>query len=265
MVGTGYGGSGRITPETKTSVEGADAVFYLVSDPITASWICQTNVKAVSLHGCYSEGRGGKEACTEMVDRILLPLRDGARVCAAFYGHPSIFVAPAREAVRQARLLGCSARLLPAISALDCLYADLGVDPGVKGIQIFESTDFVVNRRIPDMATPLVILQAGAPGVTLYTEETTAETVRVSALATSLGHFYEPSHRVVVYEAAPLPIVETRADWIPLSDLAATRLSVYSTLYVPAARKAASNPEVLERLGLVERDGRIQRAADRAQ
>ena len=38
-------------------------------------------------------------------------------------------------------------------------------------MQIFESTDFVVNQRTPDLATPLVILQAGAAGVTTYTEE----------------------------------------------------------------------------------------------
>lgn len=221
-------------------------------------------MKAESLHDCYSEGRGGKVACDEMVNRVLQPLQHSARVCAAFYGHPSIFVAPAREVVRQARLLGCAARLLPAISALDCLYADLGVDPGVRGMQIFESTDFVVNRRIPDMATPLVILQAGAAGVTLYTEDTVAETARVAALARSLGQFYEPAHRVVVYEAAPLPIVETRADWMPLSDLGAATLSVYSTLYVPAAEKPASNPRALARLGLVDRNGRIERAPSKS-
>jgi hypothetical protein len=213
----------------------------------------------VSLHDCYSEGRGGKEACDEMIRRILHPLNDGARVCAAFYGHPSIFVAPAREAVKQARVLGHSARLLPAISALDCLYADLGIDPGVRGMQIFESTDFVVNRRTPDLATPLVILQAGAAGVTLYTEETVAEPGRVAALARSLGQFYEPPHQVVIYEAAPLPIVDTRAEWIPLSALASATLSVYSTLYVPAAKKPASDPLALARLGLVDREGRITR------
>lgn len=195
-----------------------------------------------------------------MIDRILQPLSRGARVCAAFYGHPSIFVAPAREAVRRARDLGYPARLLPAISALDCMYADLGVDPGVRGIQIFESSDFVVNRRIPDPATPLVILQAGAAGVTLYTEEAAAEPARVAALARALRQFYEPSHHVVVYESAPLPIVQTRADWMPLSALESATLSVYSTLFVPAARKAASDSAMLARLGLADRDGRIGRA-----
>lgn len=262
MVGTGYGGSGRITPETRVSIEGADAVFYLVSDPITAAWIRDHNKNAKSLHDCYSEGRGGKEACAEMVNRVLEPLSGGARVCAAFYGHPSIFVAPAREVVERARALGYPARLLPAISAFDCMYADLGVDPGVRGMQIFESTDFIINRRMPDLATPLIILQAGAAGVTIYTEDTVAEPARVAALAGSLGQFYEPEHRVAIYEAAPLPIVETRADWIPLSALGSARLSVYSTLYVPATRKAPSDMLALARLGLVDRDGRITRAGD---
>jgi len=42
--------------------------------------------------------------------------------------------------------------MLPGISAEDCLFADIGVDPGIYGCQSFEATDLFVNESlIPDL------------------------------------------------------------------------------------------------------------------
>ena len=64
---------------------------------------------------------------------MLAPIRRGIRLCAVVYGHPGVFVYASHEAVRRCRLEGLPARMLPGISAEDCLLADLGVDPGVRG------------------------------------------------------------------------------------------------------------------------------------
>jgi hypothetical protein len=37
--------------------------------------------------------------------------------------------------------------MLPGISAEDCLFADLGIDPGIYGCQSYEATDFLANGR----------------------------------------------------------------------------------------------------------------------
>ena len=79
---------------------------------------------------CYDEGRPRLEAYKKMVERILKNVKDGLEVCVVFYGHPSVFVQPSHESVRIARLEGFSARMLPGISAEDCLFADIGLDPG---------------------------------------------------------------------------------------------------------------------------------------
>ena len=257
VVGTGYGGSGRITPETESVVRSADTVFYLLSDPLTAEWLKCSNPNTVSLHDSYREGRSGSESCDEMVERIIAPLADGESVCAAFYGHPSIFVSPASKAMRRARALGHAASMLPAVSALDCLYADLGVDPGVHGCQLFEATDFIVRNRTPDTATPLIILQAGAAGVTDYTEEVAADTRRVSLLVDALLRFYPSMHEVTAYETAPLPVIPTRIERMSLSSVPLARLTVYTTLYIPPSTTARTDPSALARLGLAEREGHI--------
>ncbi|MFK9297939.1 hypothetical protein ACJEJR_24330, partial [Escherichia coli] len=52
----------------------------------------------------------------------------------------------------------------PGISAEDCLYADLGIDPGIVGCQHFEATQFMLYRRVIDTAGYLILWQVGAAG-----------------------------------------------------------------------------------------------------
>ena len=47
--------------------------------------------------------------------------------------------------------------MLPGISSEDCLFADLGVDPGVSGCQSYEATDFLMNAPIIDSSTQLIL------------------------------------------------------------------------------------------------------------
>src|SRR6185503_14601145 len=100
----------------------------------------------------------------EMIQRILECVRDGNLTCLACYGHPGVFVYPSHESIRRARAEGYPARMLPGISAEDCLFADLGVDPGTIGCQSYEATDFLMNSRIVDPSSNLVLWQIGVLG-----------------------------------------------------------------------------------------------------
>src|SRR5947207_15537569 len=97
-----------------------------------------------------------------MVEQILQAVRAGRQVCGAFFGHPAVLVDPAHAAVRRAREEGYPAAILPGISAEACLFADLGIDPGVCGCQSYEATDFLVRPRAFDTGTALVLWQVGA-------------------------------------------------------------------------------------------------------
>jgi uncharacterized protein YabN with tetrapyrrole methylase and pyrophosphatase domain len=125
-----------VTPESASAIERADEVLYLVTQPLTAQWIERANPRSRSLHGLYESGKPRRETYAEMVDELLAPVRAGLGVCAAFYGHPGVFVNPGHEAIRRARAEGYRARMLPAVSALDCLVADLGIDPAATGPQL---------------------------------------------------------------------------------------------------------------------------------
>src|SRR5216683_1496595 len=98
------------------------------------------------------------------VEHILGCVRTGDKTVGAFYGHPGVFVYPSHEAIRRARSEGYSAKMLPGISAEDCLFADLGIDPAVCGCQTFEATDFLLHGRRIDPSSSVVLWQIGVVG-----------------------------------------------------------------------------------------------------
>jgi hypothetical protein len=72
---------------------------------------------AESLQG----GNSRRQSYVEMVEHILTHVRSGYNTCVACYGHPGVFANPTHEAVRRAKDEGFSAKMLPGISAEDCL------------------------------------------------------------------------------------------------------------------------------------------------
>ena len=115
VVGTGIGAA-RLTAEARAAIEAADELLYLIPDAISVHAVRQLNPRSRSLEHCYIEGEHHREAYGRMVEAILEPVRAGRNVCAAFYGHPGVFVLPSHEAVKQARLEGFEATMLPGIS-----------------------------------------------------------------------------------------------------------------------------------------------------
>jgi hypothetical protein len=109
--------------------------------------------------------------------------------------------------------------MLPGVSSLDCLFADLGVDPAAAGLQTYEAGDFLRRRPALEPRAALVLWQVGV-------------VESIDGLAAALRERYPPEHGLIVYEASPYPGVAPRIDSVPLGALASVQLSQRSTLYV---------------------------------
>lgn len=231
-------------------MEQADKLLFLVADPATHYWITRLNPTAESLESFYGERKDRLTTYSEMIDRILACVREGGRVCVAFYGHPGVFVYPAHEAITLARQEGFAARMLPGISAEDCLFADLGIDPGRLGCQSFEATDFLVHNRRFDPNVPLILWQIAMIGELGYRTDRLYNRSGVEVLISVLQADYSPDHEVVVYEASQYPICDPVMKRLALAELPDAPLSGISTLYVPPNAKSAVDRTMLERLGI---------------
>jgi hypothetical protein len=184
-----------------------------------------------------------------MVEALLAPVRTGRNVCAAFYGHPGVFVTPGHEAIRRARVEGYPARMQPAISALDCLVADLGIDPAATGLQSFEATDFVMYRRRVDTTALLVLWQIGVVGELGYASEPRPE--NLALVVDRLARAYPGGQEAILYEASPFPLMaDPFIHRLQFEELPDAQVPLLATLVVPPARKPRRDRAVTKLLGL---------------
>jgi uncharacterized protein YabN with tetrapyrrole methylase and pyrophosphatase domain len=247
IVGTGIRTTGQLTLESIAWMERADKLYYVVGDPVAVEVIHQLNPTAESLAVLYGEGKPRIDTYNQMIETILASVRSGKRTVGAFYGHPGVFAYPSHESVRRAKAEGYRARMLPGISAEDCLFADLNVDPAQNGCQSYEATDFMLNNRVIDNSSQVILWQIGVVGDWTF-KRNGYDLSALPLLMERLYQYYPPNHAVTVYEASTILGAEPVIKTVPLCMLPLTGLSAASTLYIPPARASTADPVLVGRM-----------------
>jgi uncharacterized protein YabN with tetrapyrrole methylase and pyrophosphatase domain len=231
----------------KNYIEQADIVFCLVSDGIVEQWVNGMNPDTRSLQRYYQEGISRAVSYCNMIDAILAEVEKGNNVVGAFYGHPGVFACVPHLVIEQAKQKGYFALMEPGISAEDCLFSDLGIDPGEFGYAQFEASQFMMYQRRIDPSAYLVLWQVCIAGDTSLAKFSTGESYR-AVLTEILKEHYHSDHRVILYEAPTLPIHSARKDFIKLSELSKAQLNPETTLVIPPGEKMKRNSSILKKL-----------------
>lgn len=250
-VGLGMMLGAHLSPRSRSHIEQADVVFGALSDPLVELWLQQMHPDVRSLQPYYAEGKSRLDTYRQMVEAMLVEVRAGRKVVGVFYGHPGVFALVPHKAIAQARAEGYVAVMEPGISAEDCLYADLGIDPGKVGCQHFEASQFMFYRRQVDPSAYLILWQVGIAGDRSYARFETGPEYR-QVLVDVLARHYPAEHAVTVYEAATLPINAPRMDTVALRDLPSTALSMQSTLVIPPCRPLQADEDIIRRLAALD-------------
>ena len=242
VVGSGIDFGRHVSERCLSEIREAEVVFCLVN-PFALAMIREFRPDAINLGTHYAPGKDRRLTYREMDAAIMAEVRAGKRVCAVFYGHPGVFADVPHVVIRKARAEGIAARMEPGVSAEACLYADLGIDPGRRGVQSMEATHFLVYDRQPDVGGLVLLWQVALSG-DLSCTRLHAEREGVQALVDRLLRWYPPDHEVILYEAAQLPIESFRAQRLPLRDLADAHYEEYTTLVIPplAPPRDAADP-----------------------
>jgi len=233
VIGTGIRAITQLTVESVALMADAEVLVHVIGEPIQEDAIRAINPAATTMIGYYADGVVRSATYEAMVQEVLASVTAGKRTVAAFYGHPGVFTYPSHESVRRARAAGYPARMLPAVSAQDCLFADLGIDPG-DGCQSYEATDFLLMRRYADPASHLFLWQIGTVGNWTY-ESTGYDLSTFPTLVGKLLQTYPPGHIVTIYEAPFHPTGRARVVRVPIAYLNATQVTPATTLHVPPA------------------------------
>jgi uncharacterized protein YabN with tetrapyrrole methylase and pyrophosphatase domain len=250
-VGVGMTLGSHITPLARSYIEKSDVVFAGMSDGIVELWLAKMHPDMRSLQPFYQEGKSRMETYRQMVDAMLTEVRAGKQVCGAFYGHPGVFAWPTHKAIEIARKEGYRAHMEPGVSAEDCLYADLGIDPGKYGCQHYEASQFMFNRRRIDTSAYLVLWQVGVAGDQSFARFNTGAAYR-QVLVDVLARDYDLNHEATIYRAATLTIEQPRIERIALGDLPGADIDLHVTLVIPPATALQPDTETRVRLAALD-------------
>lgn len=253
-VGVGMTLGSHLTPLARSYIETSEVVFAGVSHGIMELWLSRMHADVRSLQPYYREGKSRMQTYRDMVEAIMTEVRGGKRVCGAFYGHPGVFAWPTHRAIETARNEGFAAHMEPGVSAEDCLYADLGIDPGDYGCQHYEASQVMFYRRKLDTSAYVVLWQVGVAGDQSLARFSTGAAYR-QVLVEVLARDYDLDHEVILYQALTLPMSRHRAQRLPLRSLPEANIDLHATLIIPPAQALEPDPHVRARVSALDASG----------
>lgn len=252
-IGTGICSMEHLTLGAKKHIECADMVFGVMPNTLIDKWIEDMNPNYISMQKHYSHGKSRQQTYTEMAQSMVEEVRAGKYVCCALYGHPGVIASIGHMAISLARREGYNAKMEPGISAEDCLFADLDIDPGYFGCQNYEVTQLLFYKHAIDPYALLILWHISLAGEhTLKRFDTSQNNLQLTV--EYLHQWYPLEHKVVIYEAPFMPGGRVRADKIPLHNLPVAQLNPASTLVIPPVNAREFDSETLARFGLKETD-----------
>jgi uncharacterized protein YabN with tetrapyrrole methylase and pyrophosphatase domain len=211
IVDTGVVAVNQVTVEGYLWIRQSDRVLFLGADPVTEHWIRTLNENVESLNAL--------ETADEIIERVLDHIRAGLAICLVSHGRAALNAQVQREAIALSRAENFPAAIVPGVSALECLFSDLGLDPLRDGCQIFSAEHFVEHRRRPDPSAPLV--------VSLSEETACAELLQM------LWTEYGAEHEVIIHEPARYAVLDPVIRRTAIGSMSEGDLAGVSHLYIP--------------------------------
>ncbi len=238
IAGSGIRAVGQLTLETVNWITAADIVCYVLADPVTQRWVLDHSRHSEDLSRLHDPEVARLHSYATMAARMVDHARRGKTVVGLFYGHPGVFTSPSHWALELARQEGIEARMLPGVSAEDCLFADLGVDPGQGAFSAFEATELLLTERVPPTDAHVVVWQVG-----VVAAQQLAAGEGLHVLTDYLLRCYPGDHEVVHYRAPQTALGRPLQQRVRLRDLPSVAVNVTSTLYIPPMAARPINPE----------------------
>lgn len=237
IAGLGVRAVVQVTPEVEERLRGCREALFLDSGVGTAAFLAGRCPKVTPLYGrAYGEADSRLDAYHHVAAAVIEAALDGAPVIFLVHGHPIVFCHASFLIRDLALLLGLSLEVLPGISSMDSLFADLWLDPGVTGVQMFEATDLLLRRRPLQPDVPALIWQVGNLETRLYTTRL-SRPARLVRFRDWLLQTYPSAHPITAYYGSPHPLTAAMRWTFPLGEMAehAAALHAGITLYIPPA------------------------------
>ncbi|MDP2025623.1 SAM-dependent methyltransferase [Sulfuriferula sp.] len=168
IVGLGMRSIDQLTREAERALLQANQVFLIESSFGLKEYLLSKGAKVNDLLHLYAEGKNRLETYKEMSNMVIEGAIRNGPVAFGLYGHPTVFAFPPFVVKEVAESLGLTVDVIPGISSMDCIFAELMIDPANCGLQMFEATDLLLTRKQLQTDVQTLIWQVGVLETGLY-------------------------------------------------------------------------------------------------
>jgi len=243
VAGSGIQYLSHLTHETKINIQDASLVLFLVNEPMIKDWILKNSQASEDLDSLYRSSEDRNTVYTAIENYILSALNNIDNLCVVFYGHPCMCAKPALNAAKRASKKGIKVKVLPAISAEACLYADLHINPLEHGLYSLEASTLLNKQKLIDTSTNLLIWQVSHINQTGHYKK--PNIIGIQSLQSYLMNYYPESKQCIIYEASLyshfLPAIQS----LPLNNIEKAVYSPLSSLFIPADNISFSKENII--------------------
>ncbi len=198
LTGVGIGGFSQTTLETLDAFKRARIIFHLTSYHRKLQQYCD---QVVNLDKQYWTGEVDTDIYERMANTILDEAKNGPGVVMVGDGHPAYYDDVTWDIYRRGKRRGLNVKILPAISSIDSMAANCGLEIHTGGFQIFDATTIMALNQEINPHIDTLIMQIGWFGTSLVFDITSSKKGRFKPFIKYLRRFYPQDHPVRVMEA----------------------------------------------------------------
>jgi len=198
LAGIGIGGFEQTTLETLEAIKSARIIFHLTEYHQLLKKYCK---QVVNLDKEYWTGDEDWMVYEKLADLILDEAKAGPGVVAIGDGHPAFYDDVTWDVYRRGKKRGLNVRILPAISCLDAMAANCGLEINTCGLQIFDANVMIAADQKLNPYVDNLIMQIGWFGLTLTLNYEQSRKGRFEPVIKYLTKFYPESHRLKIMRA----------------------------------------------------------------
>jgi uncharacterized protein YabN with tetrapyrrole methylase and pyrophosphatase domain len=190
--------------------------------------------KCISFWPLYQDGRLRRENYRDVIEAVLAQVETARPAAWLTPGHPMVFDSVSQSLIAAAHSREWQLAIVPAISCLDTLLAEVQYDPA-SGLVVHDATG-LVRRKIPLLkSVPLVLLQ-----ISVFMSDRAHISLEqgrpdLGPLRDYLVRYFSETHQCAVVRSSSSSTDTSHITWIALNDLPSLPIDVLAgaSLFVP--------------------------------
>jgi hypothetical protein len=255
IAGLGVQTATQVTGEVEQAIRASREVLYADTGVATRAFLSALCPRVTALYDeSYREEYSRTGAYEHMAELVVQAALDHPPVTFAIHGHPLVAALPPFLVMERAKARGLRVRVLPGVSSIDTIMADLRLDPVVHGIQMYEATDLLLRRRPLQPDVPALIWQIGPLETCLHTMRV-SRPERFDRFLAHLRLFYSARHEVVAIYCAPHAVMPPTILRFALEDMGSRAAEIHAgfSLYIPpVSARPILDDDLLQKLYSVD-------------